>query len=162
MHFRDYGHLLRDDPIYCEKARRVSELTKHIAEIVAAEWHDEFQSATDPGQGARRIAFQSSCSLQHGEKLNGVVEQILTRAGFRLARTAYPFMCCGAAGTYSILQRALSLSLRAAKLDTLLASRPEAIATANVGCLAHLAEASPVPVSHWIQLLDEAFLAEGV
>ncbi|MDA8382244.1 MAG: glycolate oxidase subunit GlcF [Betaproteobacteria bacterium] len=162
MHFRDYGHLLRDDPIYCEKARRVSELTKDIAEIVAAEWHDEFQSATDPGQGARRIAFQSSCSLQHGEKLNGVVEQILTRAGFRLARTAYPFMCCGAAGTYSILQRALSLSLRAAKLDTLLASRPEAIATANVGCLAHLAEASPVPVSHWIQLLDEAFLAEGV
>jgi glycolate oxidase iron-sulfur subunit len=156
-HFRDYAQLLHDDPEYRDKAKRVSELTKDIAEIVAEEWKEDLfpLPAQQPQQ---RIAFQSSCSLQHGEKLNGVAEKLLKRAGYKLMPVQYPFMCCGAAGTYSILQRKLSLSLRARKLKTLLAGRPAAIATANIGCLAHLALASPVPVSHWIELLDERFL----
>jgi glycolate oxidase iron-sulfur subunit len=158
-HFRDYGQLLHDDPQYRDKAKRISERVKDIAEIVADEWReDPLQDAPAP-QPARRIAFQSSCSLQHGEKLNGVVERLLKRAGFKLVPVTYPFMCCGAAGSYSILQRTLSESLRARKLDTLLASRPTAIATANIGCLTHLASVSPVPVSHWIELLDATLSA---
>jgi len=159
MHFRDYGQLLQDDPQYRDKARRVSELVKDIAEVVADEWEELPPQEGPAPQPVRRIVFQSSCSLQHGEKLNGVVEKLLKRAGFKLLPVTYPFMCCGAAGSYSLLQRSLSESLRARKLDTLMASRPTAIATANIGCLTHLAEASPVPVSHWIELLDETLTA---
>lgn len=158
-HFRDYGQLLQDDPQYRDKAKRVSERVKDIAEIVADEWEEDPLQNLPAPQSARRIAFQSSCSLQHGEKLNGVVEKLLKRAGFKLVPVTYPFMCCGAAGSYSILQRTLSESLRARKLETLMASRPAAIATANIGCLTHLASVSPVPVSHWIELLDATLAA---
>ena len=84
-----------------------------------------------------------------------MVEKLLKRAGFRLLPVTYSFMCCGAAGAYSLLQRDMSEALRARKLETLMASRPAAIATANIGCLNHLSEVSPVPVRHWIELLDE-------
>ena len=153
-HFRDYGQLLHDDPKYRDKAKRVSDLARDIAEIVAAEWRDGMLPDIPATQRPQRIVFQSSCSLQHGEKLNGVVESLLKRAGFKLMPVTYSFMCCGAAGTYSLLQRTLSESLRARKLETLMASRPVAIATANIGCLTHLASASPVPVHHWIEMLD--------
>lgn len=153
-HFRDYGQLLHDDPVYRDKARRISDFARDIAEIIAAEWQDEVLPERPPSQRPPRIVFQSSCSLQHGEKLNGVVETLLKRAGFKLLPVRYAFMCCGAAGTYSLLQRTLAESLRAHKLETLMASRPAAVATANIGCLAHLAAASPVPVQHWIEMLD--------
>jgi glycolate oxidase iron-sulfur subunit len=159
-HVREYGYLLRDDPQYRDKAKRFSELTKDIAEVVTGEWQGGLLPATPatPFERPRgsRIAIQSPCSLQHGEKLNGVVEKLLRRAGFTLAPVAYAFMCCGAAGSYSILQPALAEALRARKLETLLACRPEVIATANIGCLIHLAAVSPLPVRHWIELLDEA------
>lgn len=154
-HFRDYGELLRDDPLYREKAKRVSGMTRDIAEIVAQEWKESQADVSFTTQRQRRIAFQSSCSLQHSQRLNGVVENLLRRAGFRLVPVAYPFMCCGSAGSYSILQRELSQALRARKVESLLACRPEAIATANIGCLIHLAAVSPVPVRHWIEMLDE-------
>ena len=162
MHFRDYGALLRDDPAYADKARRISGLTRDISEVVAAEWEQsEIEDISKP-ENIRRIAFQSSCSLQHGGKLNGVVEKLLKKAGFKLVPVSYKFLCCGAAGTYSILQRDLSAALRESKMKTLLAARPSAIATANIGCMTHLAATSPVPVHHWIQLLDEAFVEAGV
>lgn len=156
-HVRDYGHLLRDDQQYRDKATRFSELTRDIAEVVTQEWQDGGLPASPGPQ--RRIAFQSPCSLQHGQKLNSVVEKLLKRAGFRLAPVTHPFLCCGSAGSYSILQPALAESLREQKLVTLLGTRPSMIATANIGCLMHLAAASPVPVRHWIELLDETFAA---
>jgi glycolate oxidase iron-sulfur subunit len=158
-HFRDYGELLRDDPAYRDKARRVSELTRDIAEVVADAWSEDGGPVLPALVPPQRIAFQSSCSLQHGARLNGVAEGLLKRAGYRLATVQYPFLCCGAAGTYSILQRPLSVALRTEKLKTLLASRPVAIATANIGCLTHLAAASPVPVRHWVEWLDQRFAA---
>ena len=157
-HFRDYGHLLRDDPNYSEKARRISELTRDIAEVVSEEWRNEEGPALSDHHKGRRIAYQSSCSLQHAQRLNGVVEELLNRAGYKLVRVSYPFMCCGSAGAYSILQRELSESLRKKKLNTLLSCRPQGIATSNIGCLNHLAEASPVPVNHWVELLEDSFL----
>lgn len=161
MHLREYGELLRDDALYRDKAARIAGLTKDIAEIVAQEWQTESPHGASADRPVKRIAFQSSCSLQHGEKLNGVAEALLKRAGYKLVPVAYPFMCCGAAGTYSILQRGLSESLRTRKLETLLATRPEAIVTANIGCLTHLALASPIPVKHWIEMLDDCFSHEN-
>ena len=102
----------------------------------------------------RRVAFHSPCTLQHGQKLPGVVEGILERAGFELSAVSDAHLCCGSAGTYSILQPELSRELLSRKIGNLEAGRPEAIATANIGCFAHLATASSVPVRHWIQLLD--------
>lgn len=164
-HVRDYGFLLRDDPHYRDRARRVSELARDIAEVVDEEMRDESlpsppgASKNDPR--AARIAFQSPCSLQHGVKLSGLVEGLLRRTGYKLTPAAYGFMCCGAAGSYSILQPELSQALRERKLQTLLACRTQVIATANVGCMVHLAAASPVPVRHWIELLDEAMAFDG-
>ena len=156
-HLRDYGALLADDPRYAEKARRVSELTRDIAEVVAAEWREDVRRLPPRAGTPPRIAYQSPCSLQHAQKLGGVVEKILKRAGFKLALVDYAFTCCGSAGSYSILQPELAASLREVKLKTLLGTRATVIATANIGCQSHLAEASPVPVRHWIELLDEVF-----
>ncbi|MBT7356619.1 MAG: glycolate oxidase subunit GlcF, partial [Rhodospirillaceae bacterium] len=161
-HFRDYGDLLADEPEYAQKARRVSEITRDVAEIVEQEWTDNNVGEITRPENVRRIAFQSSCSLQHGEKLNGVVEKILKRAQFKLVPVNYRFMCCGAAGAFAILQRPLSKVLRTAKMKTLLASDPEMIATANIGCLTHLSETSPIPVDHWIEVLDETFTSSGL
>jgi glycolate oxidase iron-sulfur subunit len=152
MHFREYGELLRDDKNYRDRAQRLASLTRDIADVIAEVWP---QGSLPSPASQRRVAFQASCSLQHGERLNGVVEQILRRAGFKILRVAYSFMCCGAAGAYMLLQRELSKALRQRRLETLLALRPELIATTNIGCLIHMAPISPVPIYHWIELLDQ-------
>ncbi len=156
-HVRDYGELLRDDPAYRDKAQRFSELSRDIAEVLAAELAAGRLPAIPPRPKSpeRRIAYQSPCSLQHAQKLKGAVEKLLKHAGYTLTPVAYPFLCCGAGGSYSILQPEMAAGLRQAKLDTILATRPRLIATANIGCLAHLAETSPLPVRHWIELFDE-------
>jgi glycolate oxidase iron-sulfur subunit len=102
----------------------------------------------------RRIAFQSPCTLQHGQRLDGRVETLLRRAGFELLPVVDGHLCCGAAGTYALTQPALSEPLRERKLDALLAAGPQLIATANIGCQMHLQARSPVPVRHWIELFD--------
>ena len=160
-HVRDYGALLRDDPEYRNKAQRFSELGKDIAEVVAAERNAGRLPPLPPQAPSpdRRIAYQAPCSLQHAQKLKGVVEGLLKHAGYKLTPVAYPFLCCGSAGSYSILQPELAAGLRAAKLETILATRPKMIVTANIGCLTHLAEVSPLPVMHWIELFDETLAA---
>lgn len=159
---REYGDLLGNDPRYRDKARRFSELARDVGEIVAAELGREENASRfclPDSRAPVRVAFQSPCSLQHGLKLHGVVENLLKRAGFKPTIVAYPFLCCGAAGSYSLMQPQLAGAMRAVKLDTLLATRPKLIVTANIGCLAHLAEISPLPVRHWIELVDEALAA---
>lgn len=148
---KEYGHLLREDPDYAEKAKRVSELCKDIGEILAAE---DFSALTiNPPQ---TVAFHSPCSLQHGQKLNGVVENLLTRLGFKIAPVADAHLCCGSAGTYSILQKQISEKLRENKLKALEAQQPVLIATANIGCLAHLQAGTARPVKHWVEVLEQA------
>ena len=160
-HVRDYGALLAGDPRYAERAARLSAMTRDIAEIVA----DELQAGRMPAlpklppAPERRVAFQSPCSLQHAQRIKGVVERILKYASYQPTLPAHPFLCCGAAGSYALLQPELADGLRKAKLDTLLSTRPKLIVTANIGCLTHLTEASPLPVKHWIELLDEAIAA---
>ena len=147
---KEYAELLEHDPAYAGKAERVSSLARDLSEIVATEDCSELA----PVRGPRRVAFHSPCTLQHGQKLNGVVEDILERAGFELTGTSDAHLCCGSAGTYSILQPRLSRELLSRKIESLQAHHPETIATANIGCLVHLSTAASVPVRHWIQLLD--------
>jgi len=150
---KDYGHLLAGDPAYADRAQKIAACTKDLSQILAA----EDLPALTPAPGApRRIAFQSPCTLQHGQRLGGVVEGLLRRAGFELLPVADGHICCGAAGTYALLQRELSDELRGRKLANLAAAGPELIATANIGCLSHLQGRAPVPVRHWIELFDPA------
>ena len=150
LEVKEYAELLRHDPAYAGKAERVSSLARDLSETVAA----EDLSGLLPPRAPGRVAFHSPCTLQHGQKLRGVVEGILERAGFELTSVHDAHLCCGSAGTYSILQPELSRALLARKIENLEAQRPETIATANIGCLAHLATAAVAPVWHWIQLLD--------
>ena len=147
---KEYGRLLADDPQYAEKASRVSALAKDVSEIIENE---------NPASRLRRvdehtrIAFHSPCTLQHGQGLDGRVETILQQAGFELTALADGHLCCGSAGTYSILQPGLANRLRDNKLIALQAGKPEQIATANIGCLMHMQPHSGVPMRHWIELL---------
>jgi glycolate oxidase iron-sulfur subunit len=154
---RGYGELLRDDPAYARKAARVSELFRDIGQVIAEELA---KPGTPFGSGAarlggRRVAFHSPCTLQHGLKLRGVVEPLLERAGYTLTSVANGHLCCGSAGTYSLLQPRISRQLKADKLAALQEDAPDFIATANIGCLMHLASGADRPVRHWIELLAQ-------
>ena len=148
---KEYGELLADDPDYGAKAARVSAMTRDLSELLAAE--DLPKPNGDP---APPIAFHAPCTLQHGQGINGTVEGILSRAGFTLTGVPDAHLCCGSAGTYSLLQPELSHRLLENKLDALYAGNPAVIVTANIGCLAHLQTNSRIPVRHWIELLDPA------
>lgn len=146
---KEYGHLLKDDPNYADKAKRVSELSKDISEVV----HAQISGLnTDTGQG-RKIAFHPPCTLQHGLKLGGTVEEILTAAGYTLLPVRDTHLCCGSAGTYSLFQAGISKRLLTDKLEALQHHTPELIATANIGCQQHLKPEADVKVVHWIELL---------
>jgi glycolate oxidase iron-sulfur subunit len=157
---KEYGYLLREDAAYADKARRVSELARDPVEIIAAEWK-RLAPLVAMDRGPLRVAFQSPCSLQHGQQLAGRVEEILLAIGLELVPVADAHLCCGSAGTYSILQPELSGQLKANKLAALEAGRPEVIATANIGCLTHLASGTQRPVKHWVELLDSRLRNPG-
>ncbi len=148
---KDYGQLLANDASCADKARRVSELAKDVSEIIAAE---DFMAVIGQAAGEQKIAFHSPCTLQHAQRITGSVEQILEQAGYKLTPVTDSHLCCGSAGSYSILQPELSGKLRDNKLATLQAGQPDMIATANIGCLTHMANHAKVPVKHWIEYLD--------
>jgi len=153
---REYGDLLRDDPNYAEKAFRISELTRDASEILSAELKDIDTEGLFTKGERPAVAFHNPCSLQHGQGITGIVEAMLKQAGYPLRPVADAHICCGSAGTYSILQPEIADRLRTDKLRALEAGRPEIIATANVGCQHHLATESSVPVTHWIELIEQA------
>jgi len=148
---KEYGHLLRDDPAYAERAARVAAAKVDPAELLATL---DLTPLGRPGAG-RRIAFHAPCTLQHGQKLPGITEGLLTGLGFELVPVADAHLCCGSAGTYSVLQPELSSQLRTNKLAHLEANAPELIATANIGCLHHLESGTSIRVVHWLELLAE-------
>ncbi len=156
---RDYGTLLRDDPGYAHKAARISELSRDISQVVAQELGQSgSRLGTVPTRRAPgRVAFHSPCTLQHGLKLRGIVEPLLERTGWILTPVADGHLCCGSAGSYSLLQPAISRQLKSRKLAALEAGTPDVIATANIGCLMHLASGTERPVRHWIELLADAW-----
>jgi glycolate oxidase iron-sulfur subunit len=157
---KEYGHLLAHDAAYAAKAKRISALTKDISEVIAAE-----MTRLTPLLAARRstvaskLALQLPCSLQHGQQVRGVIERILLAAGFELTPVADSHLCCGSAGTYSILQPALSARLKANKLAALHAGSPQVIVSANLGCMSHLQSGTALPLAHWIVALEQRLAA---
>ena len=148
---KDYGHILRHDPNYADKAQKISALCKDLSEILINERYQIFTRNDCPS-----IAWHPPCTLQHGQKITGVVETLLEDIGYQLKPINDSHLCCGSAGTYSILQPKLSDQLRMQKLNNLLQQSPEFIVTANVGCQVHLQEKTKIPVQHWIHLLDQS------
>ena len=154
---KDYGRLLADDRSYADKAARVSELTKDISEIIAANLE---KLRALPAFSARtaapaKVAFHAPCTLQHTLKLKTDTEALLTALGFELAKVKEAHLCCGSAGTYSILQPELAQRLRTNKIKALIGDAPTAILTANIGCQCHLQGGTELPVRHWMEALDD-------
>ncbi|MTV38295.1 glycolate oxidase subunit GlcF [Duganella radicis] len=150
---KEYGHLLAHDPSYAEKAARVSALTKDLSEIMP---QFEAELAQKARSGAGRVAFHPPCTLQHGQQIRGKVESVLRAVGVDVVLCADSHLCCGSAGTYSLLQPELSLQLRDRKLANLQDTGAQTIVSANVGCTAHLQSGTETPVMHWIELIDKA------
>jgi glycolate oxidase iron-sulfur subunit len=154
---KDYAHLLHDDPPYSEKATRIAALARDPAELVAPMAARLAALMRGPTAGPhQRVAFHAPCTLQHTQKLGGVTESLLAALGAELIPVADAHLCCGAAGTYALLQPELSRRLRAAKLENLQRGDPEIILSANVGCLTHLESGAGIPVRHWIEWVDSA------
>ncbi|MDH3693351.1 MAG: glycolate oxidase subunit GlcF [Gammaproteobacteria bacterium] len=147
---KEYGELLAHDTNYAEKARHLSNLTCDLSEIVA----NEYKNVEPVAARNQRVAFHAPCTLQHGLKIRGKVEGIIRQAGYILTLVPDAHMCCGSAGTYSILQPELSGQLVERKVRALTIDAPDVIATANIGCLLHIESGTEVPVKHWIELLD--------
>ena len=152
---KDYGHALAADPAYADKARRISELTRDLSELLPQLVPALKDRLHRPGSGTKRLAFHPPCTLQHGQQLKGGVESALRELGLQIACAPHDsHLCCGSAGTYSILQLELSQELLGRKLTNLLKTEPQEIVSGNVGCINHLQSGTDVPVRHWIELVD--------
>ncbi|HEU4775954.1 MAG TPA: glycolate oxidase subunit GlcF [Telluria sp.] len=151
---KEYGHLLAHDAAYAAKAERISAITRDLSEVVP-QFEAEL-AARLKGKLVKRVAWHPPCTLQHGQQIRGKVEGVLRAAGVDVKLCADSHLCCGSAGTYSVLQPGLATELRDRKLANLLATEPEVIVSANIGCLSHLQSGTEVPVTHWIELIDQA------
>jgi glycolate oxidase iron-sulfur subunit len=156
---KEYGHALSGDDLYCEKAARISALARDLSELLpqlVPALQDKMRLDCQ-----ERLAFHSPCTLQHGQRLQGEIEAHLRALGFQVeVAGAESHFCCGSAGAYSILQPGLARQLRDRKLDQLAKLEPQAIVSANVGCIQHLQSGTLTPVKHWIEALDEALLPD--
>jgi glycolate oxidase iron-sulfur subunit len=155
---KDYGHALAQDRAYAQKAARVTGLAKDVSEVVLADQEKLVAlrfAVPAPASSAPRIAFHPPCTLQHGMQIRGQIESLLTALGFELTPIRDAHLCCGSAGTYSILQPELSERLLQNKATSIMQGAPAEVVTANIGCQMHLQSAIDVPVRHWIELVDD-------
>lgn len=153
---KDYGDILKGDPAYAVKAARISELTRDLSELLP-ELVDQLRDKVSARTG--QIAFHPPCSLQHGQQLRGGVEKHLGELGFEIkVASCEAHLCCGSAGTYSVLKPKIAYELRDRKLGHLSEMAPEVIVSANIGCIAHLQSGTATPVRHWVEVLDDALL----
>jgi glycolate oxidase iron-sulfur subunit len=153
---KDYGHALRHDPAYADKAKRIGELTRDLSELLPA-----LVPVLAPKVRRRtvtRLAYHPPCTLQHGQRLRGGVEQALAELGFEVALPVESHLCCGSAGTYSVLMPDTAYALRDRKLGHLADLQPQAVVSANIGCIQHLQSGTATPVRHWIEVVDEALV----
>ncbi|MFZ3127362.1 MAG: glycolate oxidase subunit GlcF [Rhodoferax sp.] len=161
---KEYGHILQDDAAYADKARRISALTRDLSELLP-ELVPALKAAQPAlvdavARTATALAFHPPCTLQHGQKLKGGVEQYLGELGFSIQTArCEAHLCCGSAGTYSVLNPTLAYQLRDRKLGHLDALQPDVIVSANIGCITHLQSGTETPVKHWVEVLDAALAA---
>ncbi len=149
LHIKDYGHLLRHDESYADKAKAVAAMTLDIGEVLA----QEDLSKLEPSNTGSRIAYHAPCTLQHGQGISGTIETLLSKLGYQLIPFEESHLCCGSAGTYSILQPGIATQLRDRKLNAIQQGHPDILVTANIGCQVHLQSGTRIPVKHWIELL---------
>ncbi|HVY79537.1 MAG TPA: glycolate oxidase subunit GlcF [Steroidobacteraceae bacterium] len=167
---KDYGFLFRNDPAYAEKAARVASLARDVTEVLAevafgpeAEANGTAaRGASEPAPNALRapeslrVAYHSACSLQHGQRLHSLPADLLRKAGFTVLDIPESHICCGSAGTYSLLQPEMSTQLRERKARNIESVEPAVIATGNIGCITQIAQATAIPIVHTVELLDWA------
>ena len=154
---KEYGHILQDDPLYAEKASKISDLTKDLSELLP-DLVEQLRPKVSV-KLAEQVAFHPPCTLQHGQQLRGGVEEHLGSLGFKVkVASCESHLCCGSAGTYSVLQPELAYQLRDRKLGNLAEMQPAVIVSANIGCITHLQSGTQTPVKHWVELLDSALI----
>ena len=149
---KDYGHLLRHDPLYADKAKRISDLAKDVTEFLAG-----YDLGPPMRWSSIRVAYHSACSLQHGQRVTDEPKALLSKAGYSVADIAEGHICCGSAGTYNILQPELAGQLRERKAKNIRNAKPDVVAAGNIGCITQLAPALDVPIVHSVELLDWAY-----
>lgn len=145
---KEYGRVFANDPAYAEKAKVISAMTKDASEYLLPHRFTRSENRTNT------IAFHPPCTLQHGQKLSGLVESILQNSGYEVVSFKDKHLCCGSAGTYSILQPEMAMTLRSNKLKNIQQSNPDIIVTANIGCQLYLQDGTHMPVKHWLELVD--------
>ncbi len=148
---KDYGHFMQHDKDYAQKAEKVAECVVDVSELILSKW-ETLKPKIKPAN--EKIAYHPPCTMQHGLKLKGHVEMMLRDMGYELVPVADSHLCCGSAGTYSVLQPEISNELKARKVKSLTADGPAQIATSNIGCMTHIQSGTTLPVKHWIELLD--------
>ena len=165
---REYAHHFAHDPAYQQKAERISSLTMDLSQTLLKALDNAqdnalgtLRSAVTAHSAYKRLAFHPPCTLQHGQQIKGVVENVLTKLGFELTPVMDSHLCCGSAGTYSVLQPVLSSELKKRKVQNLEAGQPQAVVSANIGCITHIETGTALPVRHWIELIDDALTAAG-
>jgi glycolate oxidase iron-sulfur subunit len=148
---KEYGHMLRLDPAYADKAARVSALSRDISEVLLA-------LGVPEGSAPRRlrVAYHSPCSMQHGQRVMSEPKALLAAAGFEVVDVPEGHLCCGSAGTYNILQPEIARRLRDRKVANIERTAPDVIATGNLGCITHIAGGTAIPILHMVELLDWA------
>jgi glycolate oxidase iron-sulfur subunit len=151
---KDYGFMLREDQAYAEKAVRIASLARDVTEVVETLGLSASSGVVTARN--RRVAYHSACSMQHGQGIQAVPKRLLAAAGFEPLEVPEGHLCCGSAGTYNILQPEIAAALRDRKLANIVATRPDLVATGNIGCITQLAAGSPVPIVHTVELLDWA------
>ena len=159
---KEYGHALAHDPAYAAKAQRIAALTRDLSELLpdlVPRLKPKLRLRGGPNGIATQLAFHPPCTLQHGQQLRGGVERHLNALGFDVrVAPAEAHLCCGSAGTYSVLQPELAYQLRDRKLANLAPLDPQAIVSANIGCIQHLQSGTTTPVKHWIEAVDDALV----
>jgi glycolate oxidase iron-sulfur subunit len=153
---KDYGYVLKDDAQYAAKAARISALTQDLSELLPL-LAERLQGRVKAAPG--HVAFHPPCTLQHGQQLKGGVEQHLNALGFDIkVASCEAHLCCGSAGTYSVLNPDIAYQLRDRKLGVLQEAAPSQIVSANIGCISHLQSGTSTPVRHWVEMLDDALI----
>jgi len=151
---RDYGFMLREDPAYAEKGARIASLARDVSEVM--ETLGLLPPALTTGSTKRRVTYHSACSMQHGQRLHAGPKALLAAAGFEPVDVPEGHLCCGSAGTYNLLQPEIAAALRDRKLANIASTKPDLVASGNIGCITQLASGCDVPVVHTIELLDWA------